>query len=70
MTGEKTVLRKLRRDRELTFDVLQIKTGINRSRLSRGERNLITLTDDEKATLGKFFGVKPERIQQTLKEVA
>lgn len=66
MTGQKTLLRKLRRERELTFDVLQIETGINRSRLSRGERNLITLTSDEKETLGKFFGVKPGRIQQPL----
>lgn len=66
MTGQKTLLRKLRRERELTFDVLQIATGINRSRLSRGERNLITLTDEEKEILGRYFGVKPTRIQQAI----
>jgi hypothetical protein len=66
MTGEKTVLRKLRRERELTFDVLQIETGINRSRLSRGERNLIQLTGEEKEILGRYFGVKPSRIQQVV----
>lgn len=70
MTGQKTLLRKLRRERELTFDVLQIETGINRSRLSRGERNLIELTDDEKETLGRYFGVKPGRIQQPIERSA
>ncbi len=70
MTGQKTLLRKLRRDRELTFDVLQIETGINRSRLSRGERNLITLTDEEKEILGRYFGVKPTRIQQAIEPKA
>lgn len=70
MTGRKTLLRKLRRERELTFDVLQIETGINRSRLSRGERNLITLTDDEKDTLGKYFGVRPDRLQKPIDKAA
>lgn len=70
MTGQKTLLRKLRRDRELNFDVLSLKTGINRSRLSRGERNLIALTEAEKKTLGDFFGVKPGRIQQVLESTA
>lgn len=64
MTGQKTLLRKLRRERELTFDVLHIETGINRSRLSRGERNLIQFTPKEKATLAKYLGVRPDRIQK------
>jgi transcriptional regulator with XRE-family HTH domain len=71
VTGEKTLLRKLRRERELTFDVLSIETGINRSRLSRGERNLLPLTAAELETLGKYFGVKnPKRLQQPIKVAA
>lgn len=64
MTGEKTLLRKLRRDRELTFDVLRLETGINISRLSRAERNLIQLSERERAILSKFYGVAPHRLQR------
>lgn len=64
MTNRKTLLRKLRRDRELTFDVLHLKTGINRATLSRAERNLIALTGEQDATLSKFFKVAKGTLQQ------
>lgn len=57
MKPTKTLLRKLRRDRELTFDVLALKTGIDRSRLSRAERGLVELSPEQKSKLAKFFKV-------------
>lgn len=57
MKHTKTLLRKLRRDAELTFDVLSLKTGIDRSKLSRAERGLTPLTDEQKVKLAKFFKV-------------
>lgn len=58
----KTLLRKLRRDRELTFDVLSLKTGIDRSKLSRAERGLVSLTPDQKQKLAKFFKVDADAL--------
>lgn len=57
---QKTLLRQLRRTRELTIDALARDTGINVSTLSRGERGLIPFTDAQLDTLAAYFDVSKE----------
>lgn len=55
MDGQRTVLRRLRREREITIAHVAIKTGINAGTLSLIERLLVTPTDKQKSKLEKFF---------------
>lgn len=55
MGAQKTLLRKLRRQRELSLDLLHTKTGINVSTLSRVERGLMTPSPDVRKRLEKYF---------------
>lgn len=50
-------LRKLRRERDLSLDEVAIKTGIDRSALSRKERRLLPVSEAELMKLAAFFGV-------------
>jgi len=67
MKRPKTLLRHLRRARELTLDDLSAATGIDVSRLSRGERLIVPFTDDQQAALAKYFKTPAEEL---LKEAA
>lgn len=62
---EKTLLRKLRRDRELSLDLLHVKTGINVSTLSRVERRLMTPSEDVRKRLEKYFKVPADQLLNT-----
>jgi len=53
----KTLLRKMRRDREITLGLLSQKTGVNISTISRAERGLITPSDEVRAKLARYFRV-------------
>lgn len=57
MKQEKTLLRHLRREREISLDLLRSKTGINVATLSRAERRLQDLSDENKKALARFFKV-------------
>lgn len=65
---QKTLLRKLRRDRELTLDELSMATGLNVSTLSRVERRMMRPTEATLNKLAKYFRVpasdlmKPEAV--------
>ena len=52
---QKTLLRKLRRDREWSLDLTASKAGINVSTLSRVERGLIPASDDVRRRLERVF---------------
>jgi transcriptional regulator with XRE-family HTH domain len=54
---QKTLLRHLRRLREISLDQLRADTGINVSTLSRVERRLIDPTPDQRDALAKYFDV-------------
>lgn len=56
-------LRRLRRERELSLDVVAIQTGIDRGSLSRKERRLSLVTDAELIKLAAFFGVDPNELR-------
>lgn len=62
MKQSKSLLRHLRRERELSLDMLAFKTGINVSTLSRAERRLIGLTPHQSKALAKFFKVPAEQL--------
>lgn len=62
MTQQKTLLRKLRRDRELSLDLVSFKTGVNVSTISRAERGLMQPSDDVRAKLAKYFKVPAESL--------
>ena len=62
MKSQKTLLRHLRRSRELSLDLLAHETGINVSTLSRGERRLIDFTDEQLASLAAYFAVAQESL--------
>lgn len=62
MTQQKTLLRKLRRDREWSLDFVSLKTGVNVSTISRAERGLIQPSVDATARLAKFFKVAPDAL--------
>lgn len=53
---EKTLLRHLRRARDLTLDQLAIHVGIDDSTLSRIERRLIKPTEPQGNALAGYFG--------------
>lgn len=59
MKQEKTLLRHLRHDRELTLDFLRAKTGVNVATISRGERRLQPISEKDLARLAKFLKVSP-----------
>jgi len=68
---EKTLLRHLRREREISLDMLRTKTGINVATLSRAERRLQALTPEQKAKLAKFFKVSdPDALLNDASKVA
>jgi len=61
----KTLLRQLRRGRDLTLDELARATGIDVSRLSRAERNLVDLSEAQRDKLAKYFRVDdPDALQR------
>jgi transcriptional regulator with XRE-family HTH domain len=60
VSPQKTVLRKLRREREITIAVLARDTKIAESTLSLGERGFRTFTVEQQDTLSKYFGVPKE----------
>lgn len=62
MKQPKSLLRHLRREQELSLDLLAAKTGINVSTLSRAERRLIGLTKTQSKKLAKFFKVPEEHL--------
>lgn len=51
----KTLLRKLRRDLDLTIEALAVRTRINPATLSLVERRRRPASDDVKRKLEKFF---------------
>lgn len=53
---QKTLLRQLRRVREISLDELAAATGINVSTLSRGERGLMKMTPEQRQILEQYFG--------------
>ena len=55
MKQQKSVLRKLRRDREITIAVLAKKTGVNPSTLSLVERRIMQPSEDVSSRLERFF---------------
>jgi transcriptional regulator with XRE-family HTH domain len=61
---QKTLLRHLRREREISLDYLRFKTGINVSTISRMERRLITGTPEQRKSLAKFFKVSEDALLQ------
>lgn len=56
-------LRRLRRERELSLDVVAIQTGIDRGSLSRKERRLSHVTEAELIKLAAFFGIDPDELR-------
>jgi transcriptional regulator with XRE-family HTH domain len=56
-------LRRLRRERDLSLDMVSLKTGIERSALSRKERQLAPVSEAELVQLAAFFGVSPNRLR-------
>jgi transcriptional regulator with XRE-family HTH domain len=56
-------LRRLRRDRNLSLDVVSLKTGIDRAALSRKERQLAPVSEAELIQLAAFFGVSPSKLR-------
>jgi transcriptional regulator with XRE-family HTH domain len=58
----KSLLRHLRREREISLDLLAAKTGINVSTLSRAERRLIGLTKTQSKKLSRFFKVPEDSL--------
>ena len=56
-------LRRLRRERDLTLDVVSLKTGIDRTALSRKERQLAPVSEAELLQLAAFFGVSPSKLR-------
>jgi transcriptional regulator with XRE-family HTH domain len=56
-------LRRLRRERELSLDVVAIQTGIDRGALSRKERRLSHVSEAELIKLAAFFGVDPNELR-------
>jgi len=56
-------LRRLRKERKLTLDVVSLQTGIDRGALSRKERQLVPASDIEILKLAAFFGVEPREIR-------
>lgn len=70
MKQQKTLLRHLRREREITLDVLSLATGINVSTLSRVERGLVQPTDQTLARLAKYFKVSADELLNAPQQVA
>lgn len=56
-------LRRLRKEQELTLDVVALRTGIDRGALSRKERQLVPLSDVEILKLAALFGVEPGELR-------
>lgn len=63
-------LRKLRRERELSLDVVALNTGIDRATLSRQERRLVPVSEAEIIRLAAFFDVDPNDLRHTAPEPA
>jgi transcriptional regulator with XRE-family HTH domain len=55
-------LRSLRRERELSLDVVALHTGIDRGALSRKERRLAPVSEAELLKLAAFFAVEPDEL--------
>lgn len=55
MRGQKTRLRAIRREREISLEAVAKATGLNISTISRAERGLLELSDANKARLAEFF---------------
>jgi transcriptional regulator with XRE-family HTH domain len=54
--GTTTVMRRLRRDRELTLEALHLATGVHQSTLSKLERGLIQPSEPQANALAGYFG--------------
>ena len=52
-----TLLRQLRKTRDLSLHLVSYHTGISTSQLSHAERGLTTLTEENLAKLAKFYRV-------------
>lgn len=61
---KRTLLRVLRRSRELTLDDVSLHTGISPGTLSRAERGYVHLNDEQKLKLAKLFKVSPDALFQ------
>ena len=57
-------LRRLRKERKLTLDVVARHAGIDFGALSRKERQLVRLSDIEILKLAAFFGVEPRELRK------
>jgi transcriptional regulator with XRE-family HTH domain len=55
----KTLLRHLRRERELSLDLLAKRSRVNVSTISRAERGLLTPSAESMERLARFFNVDP-----------
>ena len=62
METGKTLLRHLRRDREMTLEQLSDATGIDRTIISKAERRKYALNDDQKNTLAAYFNVAKDAL--------
>ena len=56
-------LRRLRKERKLTLDMVSLRTGIDRGALSRKERQLVPASDIEILKLAALFGVEPRELR-------
>jgi transcriptional regulator with XRE-family HTH domain len=63
-------LRRLRRERELSLDVVALNTGIDRSALSRKERRLVPVSEAELIKLAAFFDVDPNDLRHAVPDSA
>lgn len=62
MQQQKTVLRHLRRSREISIHALARETKINVSTLSLGERGLLTFTDEQQQILATYFNIPKDEL--------
>lgn len=62
MEQEKTLLRHLRRAREITLAKLSTDTGIDEATLSLGERRLRKLSDENLEKLAAYFNAPKDAL--------
>lgn len=68
--GHRTLLRKLRRDRELTISYVAMRTGINHATLSLVERRQMVPSATVRRQLEKFFKIPAEQLLADAPEAA
>lgn len=67
---KKTLLRHIRRSRDLTLDAVALHTGIDDSTLSRIERGLIQPTEPQRHALAGFYGRPIDELLGPAPEIA